>query len=111
MCGIAGIWSKDPSRFDPKTIREMTQTLVHRGPDGDGFYTEPKTGLALGHRRLKIIDLSENARQPMTNEDESLWITFNGEIYNFQPLKDELVSAGHIFKSHSDTEVLIHGYE
>ncbi len=108
MCGIIGEIQKSKQvnleQFD--TLRDL---MFHRGPDGCETEVLNEGTVALGHRRLSIIDLSENANQPMCNEDASIWITFNGEIYNFQELKAEL--SNHIFKSNSDTEVLIHGYE
>ena len=108
MCGIIGEIQKstlvDINKFN--TLRDL---MFHRGPDGCGTEVINERNVALGHRRLSIIDLSENARQPMCNEDSTVWITFNGEIYNFQELKAEL--SHHTFKSNSDTEVLIHGYE
>ena len=86
----------------------MMKAILHRGPDGEGSYTDDS--VALGHRRLSIIDL-EGGKQPMYNEDGSMVIVFNGEIYNYQALREELIAAGHTFASHSDTEVLLHGYE
>jgi asparagine synthase (glutamine-hydrolysing) len=104
MCGIAGFtWN------DEALIGRMTQALAHRGPDDSGVYTDDQ--VSLGHRRLSIIDLSENGRQPMANEDESLWITFNGEIYNYRGLRAELVQKGHRFRSQTDSEVILHLYE
>jgi asparagine synthase (glutamine-hydrolysing) len=109
MCGIAGIVYFDPQRqVDPGLIAQMTSTLAHRGPDGDGVHLDGPVGL--GHTRLSIIDLS-TGDQPMTNEDGSVWIVFNGEIYNFHELRKELLSKGHIFRSQSDTEVIVHLYE
>src|SRR5690348_15712555 len=87
----------------------MTDAQVHRGPDADGLYAGLRA--ILGHRRLSIIDLSVVARQPMSNEDGRVWVTYNGEIYNHQDLRSELVSRGHAFRSQSDTEVILHGYE
>jgi asparagine synthase (glutamine-hydrolysing) len=108
MCGIIGeIQKTNPVNVDQfDALRDL---LFHRGPDGAGTELLHDSRIALGHRRLSIIDLTENAKQPMCNEDGSIWITFNGEIYNFQELKAEL--SQHTFKSNSDTEVLIHGYE
>jgi asparagine synthase (glutamine-hydrolysing) len=109
MCGICGIFESDQERgIAPETIKRMSTTLTHRGPDDDGYHFEP--GLALGHRRLSIIDLSSGA-QPMTNENGTVWIVFNGEIYNFPELRTFLVSKGHQFRTHSDTETIIHLYE
>ena len=87
----------------------MLTRLAHRGPDGDGLVVRGPA--ALGHRRLKVIDLSDAARQPLTNEDESLWLTFNGEVYDFQALRQKLEARGHRFRSHTDAEVLLHLYE
>jgi len=104
MCGIAGFnWE------DKGIIKKMNATLEHRGPDGEGTYTNK--GISLGHRRLSIIDLSSAGKQPMCNEDGSIWITFNGEIYNFKLLRAELEQLGHSFKSNTDTEVIVHSYE
>jgi asparagine synthase (glutamine-hydrolysing) len=86
----------------------MTKTLEHRGPDGEGFFEQP--GIAFGHRRLSIIDLVGGA-QPMANEDQTIWVILNGEIYNFQTLREQLEKSGHSFRSRSDTEVLVHLYE
>ncbi|MBN2014527.1 MAG: asparagine synthase (glutamine-hydrolyzing) [Candidatus Altiarchaeota archaeon] len=104
MCGISGFnWC------DTELIREMDNRLKHRGPDGEGTYVDDH--VSLGHRRLAIIDLSENGRQPMSNEDESVWITYNGEVYNFRELRVDLEVKGHRFKSKTDTETLVHAYE
>ncbi len=104
MCGICGINQRDEA-----LIRSMAETLAHRGPDQDGFFCCDQMSLA--HRRLSIIDLSENGRQPMFNEDRSVVIVFNGEIYNFLELREELTAKGHVFSSRADTEVIIHAYE
>lgn len=90
-------------------IRRMGELLAHRGPDGEGVYVDGPVGL--GHRRLAIIDLSSAGQQPMHNEDDTVWITFNGEIYNFQELRDDLLKRGHRFQSKTDTETIIHLYE
>ncbi|MFH1307829.1 MAG: asparagine synthase (glutamine-hydrolyzing) [archaeon] len=105
MCGIVGILGFG----DKKLVRKMNNILVHRGPDDCGYYSDKN--IELGHRRLAIIDLSKAGKQPMSNEDETLWIVFNGEIYNFANLRQELEEKGHKFKSDSDTEVIIHSYE
>jgi len=104
MCGIAGI-----SFEDRNLIRKMTDCIKHRGPDDSGYYTDRY--VSLGHRRLSIIDLSKKGRQPMSNEDGSIWIICNGEIYNYRELRTELEKKGHRFYSKSDTEVIIHAYE
>lgn len=109
MCGICGKLNFD--RGEPvsrELLRRMTQLIEHRGPDGEGHYLEGP--VALGHRRLSIIDLSTGA-QPMCNEDGSIWVVFNGEIYNFEALRTELLGRGHQFRSSSDTEVIVHLYE
>lgn len=108
MCGIAGIIQRNGGGLvDRNAVLAMTASLYHRGPDGEGFYFNGPVGL--GHRRLAIIDL-EGGQQPMTNEDESLWIVFNGEIYNYLELRRDL-ARHHTFRTHSDTEVILHLYE
>lgn len=105
MCGIAGIFHPDvPKPVDPGRVRAMSDVLAHRGPDGSGVWTAP--GVGLGHRRLSIIDL-EGGAQPMLTPDESIAISFNGEIYNFQEVRGELADKGHGFHSNSDTEVIL----
>ena len=104
MCGICGFSWKDEA-----LVRKMTDRLIHRGPDQEGFFCTD--AISLGFRRLSIIDLSANGSQPMFNEDGSICLVFNGEIYNFQELRLILEQKGHQFKSHTDTEVIIHGYE
>jgi asparagine synthase (glutamine-hydrolysing) len=109
MCGICGIF--EPGRSTPiptATLKEMADSIRHRGPDDDGYYT--CGGLGLAFRRLSIIDL-EGGHQPLSNEDESIWIVFNGEVYNFQELNRRYLSAGHSFKTRSDTETIVHLYE
>ena len=104
MCGIGGFnWR------DEQLVRRMANSLAHRGPDQDGVFWDDRW--SLGHRRLSIIDLSDAARQPMGNEDGTVQIVFNGEIYNFADLKPELEARGHVFRSHSDTEVILHAWE
>ena len=105
MCGIVGLVTKCEKE---KTIRLMNERIKHRGPDGEGYFIDGD--VAFGHRRLSIIDLS-TGDQPMFNEDNTVVTIFNGEIYNYQDLIDELTKAGHTFKTKSDTEVLVHGYE
>ena len=105
MCGIVGLVTKKEKE---NTIKLMNDRIKHRGPDGDGYFIDGD--VALGHRRLSIIDLS-TGDQPMFNEDGSVVTVFNGEIYNYQELKEELIALGHDFKTKSDTEVLLHGYE
>lgn len=106
MCGIAGFINNKENKKE--IIKKMTDKIVHRGPDAEGFYVDDN--VALGHRRLSIIDLS-GGDQPLYNEDKSIVVIFNGEIYNYIELKDELKKDGHKFKTKSDTEVLVHGYE
>ena len=109
MCGIAGILNLDGRLFaDEARLHRMGDSIVHRGPDGQGYFAGGAVGLA--HRRLSIIDLSSGA-QPMFNEDSSIVVVFNGEIYNHLELRSVLESRGHIFRSHSDTEVILHAYE
>jgi asparagine synthase (glutamine-hydrolysing) len=113
MCGICGILNYANTRFEmtEALISEMRDTMVHRGPDDAGTYISPDKKLGLGHRRLSIIDLSAMGCQPMCNEDGSVWITYNGEIYNHQRLRRELEAKGHLYKSHTDTETILHLYE
>jgi asparagine synthase (glutamine-hydrolysing) len=109
MCGIAGLLYTDPSRpVNPDVLRAVGRSIAHRGPDAEGFLNEP--GLGLVHRRLSIIDLSGGS-QPLGNEDGSIQVVFNGEIYNFQELRRGLEARGHRFRTHSDTEILVHLYE
>ncbi len=109
MCGIAGLYNlKTREPVSQRVLKSMTDALVHRGPDDEGFYLAGPVGL--GHRRLSIIDL-EGGHQPLANEDESVWVVFNGEIYNFADLHRELVAKGHVFKTRSDTEAIVHLYE
>jgi len=109
MCGICGIFHHGKLDVSPAQICQMRDYMIERGPDSAGYQILPE--IALGHRRLKIIDLSDAASQPMANEDRTVWTVFNGEIYNYRELRKILVEAGHHFRSDSDTEVLVHGYE
>lgn len=110
MCGIVGkLVLGGQQTVDPRLIKKMMNMVAHRGPDGEGQYVAGPVGL--GHRRLSIIDLSTAGKQPMTNEDGTVWVVYNGEIYNFRKLSEELAAKGHVFKSKTDTEVLVHGYE
>lgn len=104
MCGICGFTWEEPS-----VVRAMADEIAHRGPDQDGYHCTP--GISLGHRRLSIIDLSENGRQPIANENGDLWLMHNGEIYNFRQVRQWLEGRGHVFRSHSDSEVILHAYE
>lgn len=129
MCGIAGaVWLNSSREISPQTLRRMTDSIRHRGPDADGHYFWPQaeaqnrksvsgsaggrivSGVALGHRRLSIIDVAGSA-QPLGNEDGSVQIVFNGEIYNYRELREELLKAGHQFRTDGDTEVIVHLYE
>ena len=110
MCGIAGKLYLDRDRHvASQELQAMGSAMSHRGPDGEGVWADGNVGFA--HRRLAIIDLSTAASQPMCNEDGSVWITFNGEIYNFPELRKELEERGHYFRTYSDTEAIIHAYE
>lgn len=109
MCGIAGVVYADPFRSaEPQTLQRMGDAIAHRGPDGEGFYRGQNVGLV--HRRLAVIDLN-GGNQPIANEDESIQVVFNGEIYNHRELRSQLESKGHRFRTDSDTEVLVHLYE
>ncbi|MCX6696125.1 MAG: asparagine synthetase B, partial [Methanoregula sp.] len=109
MCGIAGQYCYHGGTPDASLLTRMSKRLAHRGPDGEGTYIAGS--IALAHRRLAIIDLSPDACQPMTSEDGSLWLVYNGEIYNFLELRKELITKGHRFHSKSDSEVILHAYE
>jgi asparagine synthase (glutamine-hydrolysing) len=109
MCGIAGRYNFDRSRpVDARVLSAMTDAIAHRGPDADGFYHA--AGIGLGHRRLSIIDLA-TGDQPLGNEDGEIQVVFNGEIYNFAEVRADLAARGHRFRTGSDTEVIVHGYE
>mgnify|MGYP001608642905 FL=1 len=109
MCGICGQYNfKNGSPVEPDVIKRMTRTMIHRGPDDEGFYISGPLGF--GFRRLSIIDL-QGGHQPMSDLEKSVWIIFNGEIYNFPELRKELEGSGHVFQTKSDTEVIIHGYK
>jgi asparagine synthase (glutamine-hydrolysing) len=120
MCGITGaIWTDPAVALAPEVLARMTAVLAHRGPDDSGSYVSQLhreggvgavPGVALGHRRLSIIDVA-GGHQPLSNEDGSVWITFNGEIYNHRELRKRLEGSGHQFRTHSDTEVIVHLYE
>jgi asparagine synthase (glutamine-hydrolysing) len=108
MCGIAGMFNLDGAPVAPESLRGMIRALSHRGPDETGLHVE--NGVGLAHARLSIIDLA-GGHQPMCNEDSSLWITFNGEIFNYVELREELLRKGHRFSTRADTEVILHLYE
>src|SRR4051794_9660912 len=107
MCGIAGRVNQQ-SAVDRGELFRMTEVISHRGPDDHGYHLRPRVGL--GHRRLSIVDLA-GGRQPLANEDETVWIVFNGEIYNHLELRRELLDRGHRFRTKSDTEAIVHAYE
>ena len=106
MCGIAGIWG----RADRGAVERMTGALAHRGPDDAGILVDEAGAIALGHRRLSIIDLSPHGHQPMPARGGRYWIVYNGEVYNYAELRRELVAAGHEFSSETDTEVVLAAY-
>jgi len=108
MCGIVGILNLSGAPVDEDTVRKMCAVLVHRGPDDEGVYIAD--GIGLGHRRLSIIDLV-SGHQPLSNRDKTIWITYNGEIYNYVELREQLIGFGHQFVTESDTEVIVHAYE
>src|SRR5215472_6844690 len=109
MCGIAGIVKLNPDdTVDEVRVKRMRDVLRHRGPDGEGLWLDGPVGL--GHRRLSIVDITAG-HQPMANEDESVWITYNGEVYNHARLRPELIAKGHRYRTRSDTETIVHLYE
>ena len=109
MCGICGQYNfVEKESVYPETVRRMASSIAHRGPDDDGYYFDGSIGL--GFRRLSIIDLA-GGHQPMSDSAEKVWVVFNGEIYNFKELRSELESRGHVFRTNSDTEVIVHGYK
>src|SRR6187455_290281 len=108
MCGIAGIMSRDGRPVTQEQIERMCSTLIHRGPDDGGTFVA--SGIGLGMRRLSIVDLS-TGQQPLSNEDGSVWVVFNGEIYNHAEIRRELEAHGHRYRTKSDTETIVHAYE
>src|SRR5271168_2254678 len=109
MCGICGKFEFDlQARVSPALVKAMADTISHRGPDDEGYYRSGPLGL--GFRRLSIIDLN-TGHQPISNEDGTVWIVFNGEIYNYKELRDRLQAKGHVFTTQTDTEVIVHLYE
>ena len=108
MCGIAGFLTTSPASGDEKILERMTTSIAHRGPDGYGYFSDP--GVYLGHRRLSIIDLATGG-QPMANEDDSVWLVYNGEIFNHADVRPALEAAGHRYKSYCDTETVLHAWE
>ena len=109
MCGIVGAWQLDGQNVDATAVREMRDTLIHRGPSDAGLWVDGPVGL--GHRRLSIIDLSEAGRMPMSSRDGRVQAVFNGEVYNFRALRAELEALGHAFFSETDSEVVLRAYE
>ena len=110
MCGIAGVMTLSGRPAPAEIAATMAAQLCHRGPDRRGTYASPSGACVLGHARLRVIDL-DTGDQPIANEDDSVWVVFNGEIYNFAELRRELEAAGHVFRTRTDTEVIVHGYE
>src|SRR5215470_4078897 len=109
MCGIAGIVKLNPQEHvDDARLKRMRDVLRHRGPDGEGLWIQGPIGL--GHRRLAIVDVA-GGHQPMPNEDETVWIVYNGEIYNHSVLRTRLLAGGHRYRTQSDTETIVHLYE
>src|SRR6266496_1287559 len=109
MCGIAGILElRKEARLSPAELRRMCDVMSHRGPDDEGIHTDGRVGI--GMRRLSIVDLA-TGHQPMSNEDGTLWIVFNGEIYNHLALREQMIARGHSYSTHSDTETIIHLFE
>src|ERR1041384_770831 len=113
MCGLVALFAYHPvaPEIDQDELRVIRDYMTVHGPDGSGEWVSADGRVGLGHRRLSIIDLSESGNQPMANEDGKIQIVLNGEIYNYQPLREELLKRGHTFRSTSDTEVLLHLYE
>src|SRR5256886_15354714 len=109
MCGICRLYNfANSAPVERRNIEAMTNSIAHRGPDDEGYFIEGPVGL--GFRRLSIIDLA-GGHQPMSDQEESVWVIFNGEIYNFSELRRELEGYGHVFRTKSDTEVIVHGYK
>jgi len=109
MCGICGIYQLDGQPVPHRYIKSMTNIIAHRGPDGEGHYID--INLALGHRRLAVLDLSPAGNQPMSSKDGQIVLVYNGEIYNFLELKLTLEEKGYRFRSKTDTEVLLYGFQ
>src|SRR4051812_26157238 len=112
MCGIAGVLGfSDGFRVDEAVVTQMRDAVTHRGPDDGGTLVLDADRVGLGHRRLSIIDLSPAGHQPMSNEDGTVWIVYNGEVYNHEELRRELEAKGHRYRSHTDSETIVHLYE
>ena len=110
MCGIVGIYRLDNQKINKKELEYFRNSLEHRGPDDKGLFISEDQQIGLGHTRTSILDLSESGKQPMSFSNNRYHITFNGEIYNFIELKNELISLGYVFKSETDTEVILAAY-
>jgi len=110
MCGISGIYNLNNTPVSLETLKRFTDSMIHRGPDGSGNELFDNNSLGLGQRRLSILDLSEKGKQPMSYADGRYWITYNGEVFNFAEIKKELEAHGHVFKSETDTEVILASY-
>jgi asparagine synthase (glutamine-hydrolysing) len=108
MCGICGLLGTFDPRVADETVRRMAGTIRHRGPDDEGYHSAPPA--FLGHRRLSIVDLA-HGHQPLANEDGSIWIAYNGEIYNHAAIRADLEAKGHVYTTRSDTETIVHLYE
>jgi asparagine synthase (glutamine-hydrolysing) len=111
MCRIVGLANLEPHQNLEKIIITMRDSMAHGGPDDAGLYIDKENRIALGHRRLSIIDLSSLGHQPMCSDDGNTWITYNGEVYNFLELRKELQNLNYTFKSNSDTEVILNAYQ
>ena len=110
MCGIAGLWNFSNEKLSKEKLLKFNNAMIHRGPDGYGYYIDEKADIGLGHRRLSILDLSENGKQPMSFANGRYWITYNGEVFNFIEIRKELEAKGYSFVSDSDTEVILGAY-
>ncbi len=110
MCGIVGFRTENRYAVFQKYLENAVLQLAHRGPDDSGFYFDEKAGVGLGHRRLSILDLSSAGRQPMCSGDRKVWVSYNGEVYNFRKLRSTLEDYGHRFRSNTDTEVVLKAY-
>jgi asparagine synthase (glutamine-hydrolysing) len=109
MCGIAGIWQRNGAPVDRARLARMADTIAHRGPDDGGFHFDDDAGIGLAHRRLSILDLTAAGHQPMVLQDR-YWLTYNGEVYNYQALRRDLEALGHVFQTQTDSEVILHSY-
>src|SRR5437764_8224012 len=110
MCGISGAYATGRELIDPELVQRMSRALRHRGPDDEGYYVDPRGHVVLGHRRLSVIDLA-TGHQPIFNESRTVAVVFNGEIYNFIELRNELIAKGYKFRTNTDTEVIANLYD